>query len=91
MCFYLLNLCVNHYVLSFFSFLCDNLLLQKRVQSLCSNTVILCVNLIDPKFTLNREIRIEQFLTHDDRVPYERRLMWSPLMTWLFLIGVAVL
>ncbi len=54
MCAYLLNLCLKHSVLSFFSFLCDNLLLQKRVQSLCSNNVILCVNLIDPKFTLNR-------------------------------------
>ena len=34
---------------SLFSFfLCDNLLLQKNVQSLCENTVFLCVNLIDP-------------------------------------------
>ncbi len=48
MCFYLLNLCVNHCVLSFFYFLCDNLLLQKCVQSLCEITVFLCVNLIDP-------------------------------------------
>ena len=48
MCFYLLNRCVNHSVLSFFSFLCDNLLLQKCVQSLCEITVFLCVNLIDP-------------------------------------------
>jgi len=47
-CFYLLNLCANHAVLSFFSFLCDNLLLQKCVQSLCEMTVFLCVNLIDP-------------------------------------------
>ena len=29
-------------------FLCDNLLLQKNTQSLCENTVFLCVNLIDP-------------------------------------------
>jgi len=28
--------------------LCDNLLLQKNVQSLCENTVFLCVNPIDP-------------------------------------------
>jgi len=35
--------------LSFFSFLCDNLLLQKCVQSLSEITVFLCVNLIDPK------------------------------------------
>ncbi len=49
LCFYLLNLCVNHSVLSFFSFLCDNLLLKKCVQSLCEITVFLCVNLIDPK------------------------------------------
>jgi len=28
--------------------LCDNLLLQKNEQSLCENTVFLCVNLIDP-------------------------------------------
>jgi hypothetical protein len=39
LCFYFLNLCVNHSVLSFFSFLCDNLLLQKCVQSLCKITV----------------------------------------------------
>jgi hypothetical protein len=31
-----------------FLFMCDNLLLQKCAQSLCENTVILCVNLIDP-------------------------------------------
>jgi len=49
LCFYLLNLCVNHSVLSFFSFLCDNLLLQKCVKSLCEITVFLCVNLIDPE------------------------------------------
>ncbi len=29
-------------------FFCDNLLLQKFVQSLCENTFILCVNIIDP-------------------------------------------
>ena len=34
----------------FLSFLCDNLLLQKCVQSLCEMTVFLCVNLIDPAF-----------------------------------------
>ena len=28
--------------------MCDNLLLQKNIQSLCENTVFLCVNLIDP-------------------------------------------
>ena len=50
MCFYLLNLCVSHSVLFFFSFLCDNLLLQKCVQNLCEITVFLCVNLIDPYF-----------------------------------------
>ena len=31
-----------------FLFVCDNLLLQKRAQSLCEMTVFLCVNLIDP-------------------------------------------
>ena len=34
--------------MSFFYFLCDILLLQKCVQSLCEITVFLCVNLIDP-------------------------------------------
>ncbi len=48
MCTYLLNLCVKHSVLSLFYFLCDNLLLQKCVQSLCNENVILCVNLIVP-------------------------------------------
>ena len=28
--------------------MCDNLLLQKNVPSLCENTVFLCVNLIEP-------------------------------------------
>ncbi len=36
----------------FFSFLCDYLLLQKFVQSLCGNTVILCVNLVDSTLSL---------------------------------------
>ena len=49
MCFYLQNLCVNHAVLSFFSFLCENLLLEKCAQSLCEMTAFLCANLIDPK------------------------------------------
>jgi len=40
---------VKSTLLSLFSFfLCDNLLLQKNLQSLCENTVFLCVNLIDP-------------------------------------------
>jgi hypothetical protein len=40
---------VKSTLFSLFSFfLCDNLLLQKNVQSLCENTVFLCVNLIDP-------------------------------------------
>ena len=47
LCAYLLNLCVKHSFFSFF-FLCDNLLLQRCVQSLCENTIILCVYLIDP-------------------------------------------
>ena len=34
-------------------YLCDNLLLQKNIQSLCENTVFLCVNLIDPLSTAN--------------------------------------
>ena len=34
--------------LVFLVFLCDNLLLQKNVPSLCENTVFLCVNLIEP-------------------------------------------
>ena len=34
----------------FLFFLRDNLILQKCLQSLCENTVILCVNLIHPIF-----------------------------------------
>ena len=44
-------LCFIKYVckaLCFVSFLWDNLLLQKILQILCENTIILCVNLIDP-------------------------------------------
>jgi len=51
LCFYFLNQCVNHSALSFFSFLCDNLLLQTCAQSLCEITVFLCLNLIDPPST----------------------------------------
>jgi len=40
----------------FLSFLCDNLLLQKCVQSLCEITVFLCVNLIDPLESILHEI-----------------------------------
>jgi hypothetical protein len=35
--------------------LCDNLLLQKNVQSLCENTVFLCVYLIDPSKKLHSD------------------------------------
>ena len=40
-------MCKALHVLSYFSFLCDNLLLQKCAQRLCENTIILCVNLIE--------------------------------------------
>ena len=65
--FFLLNLCVNHSVLSFFSFLCENLLLQKRVQSLCEITVFLCANLIDPSAT--NPTLPQHTMAHGTRVP----------------------
>jgi hypothetical protein len=49
--FFLLNLCVNHSVLSFFSFLCENLLL-KNVYKVREIPVFFCVNLIDPFHSL---------------------------------------
>jgi hypothetical protein len=45
--------------LSFFSFLCDNLLPQKCVQSQPLKTVILCVNLIDPQIDRTGGIKEE--------------------------------
>ena len=59
LCFYLQNLCVNHSALSFLSFLCDNLLLQKCSQSLCEMTVFLCVNLIDPSNEWERGEKVQ--------------------------------
>ena len=43
----MLNLCVNHSVLSFFSVLCENLLLEKCVKKFVCNYRFLCANFID--------------------------------------------